>query len=131
YHPPPSPPHHQVLRSESWDALPMTEVSFMDVRVYFFPEEWASLRPAQRALYWDVMRDTHGLLGALRFSGPKPTFISWMEGEVEAWSPETQDPEGESPAAVSRGKRKVAGTSFETHPVPDPDPQGSPFSHGS
>ncbi|XP_041604458.1 LOW QUALITY PROTEIN: zinc finger protein 785 [Vulpes lagopus] len=83
-------------------------VSFADVAVYFSPEEWGCLRPAQRALYQDVMQKTYGLLGALGFSGPKPAFISWVEREVEAWSPEAQDPE-----AVIRDRGKITVTEGE------------------
>uniref|UniRef100_A0A9L0IHS3 Zinc finger protein 785 n=1 Tax=Equus asinus TaxID=9793 RepID=A0A9L0IHS3_EQUAS len=103
--PTPSPPKSARLCPKSPGPL-----SFADVAAYCSPGQRGCLRPALRALCRDVMRKTYGHLGALgevRRSGPKLAFISWVEGEVEAWGPEAQDPKADSPA-------KVAGTSLQT-----------------
>ncbi|XP_068940797.1 zinc finger protein 785-like [Petaurus breviceps papuanus] len=81
-------------------------VSFADVAVYFSPEEWGRLRPAQRALYRDVMRETYGHLGALGFLGPKPALICWVDEETEVWGPDARDPEEE---AEQRGTENFGG----------------------
>ncbi|XP_014643853.1 PREDICTED: KRAB domain-containing protein 1 [Ceratotherium simum simum] len=96
--------HHQSPEAwESRNLLFQASVTFEDVAVYFTEKERASLVPAQRALYRDVMLENCGAVAFLASPTSKPALICHLEQGKE---PCFTQPQG----ALSRRSRRTDRT---------------------
>ncbi|EDL24048.1 mCG122860 [Mus musculus] len=73
-------------RQEEEDrSRPSKTVTFKDVAVDLTQEEWQQMKPAQRALYRDVMLETYSNLVTVGCQVTKPDVIFKLEQAEEPW----------------------------------------------